>query len=149
MRTNKFSIGRLIGVHVSSIINEVIKTISSQFILFYKKIFAYKNANQTKHNQQKYKQTNKKQQRQQFLRRKTSKRGKIGYFAFLKKIETVLIASFTILLWEKRRRGSVRKKKWRYWNGWIYERLITLISTKLKDKFEAIAESPVSLKPKK
>ena len=84
-----------------------------------------------------------------FLRRKTSKRGKIGYFAFLKKIETVLIASFTILLWEKRRRGSVRKKKWRYWNGWIYERLITLISMKLKDKFEAIAESPVSLKPKK
>ena len=30
-----FLIGRLIGVHVSSIVNEAIKTISSQFILFF------------------------------------------------------------------------------------------------------------------
>ena len=29
---------------------------------------------------------------------KTSKRGEIGYFTFLKKIEIVLITSFTILL---------------------------------------------------
>ena len=32
-----------------------------------------------------------------FSRRKTSKRGKIVYFAFLKKTEIVLITSFTIL----------------------------------------------------
>ena len=32
------------------------------------------------------------------MRRKTSKRGKIAYFAFLKKTEVVLITSFTVLL---------------------------------------------------
>ena len=41
MRTNKFSIGDLIGVHVSSIVNEVIRTISSQFF-FLRKIFGRK-----------------------------------------------------------------------------------------------------------
>ena len=40
MRTNKFSIGGLIGVHVSSIVYEVIKRISSQFIFFLRKDFA-------------------------------------------------------------------------------------------------------------
>ena len=39
MRTNKFLIGGLIGVHVSSIVNEFIKTILSQFILFLRKNF--------------------------------------------------------------------------------------------------------------
>ena len=33
-----------------------------------------------------------------FLHIKTSKRGKINYFPFLKKIEIILIASFIILL---------------------------------------------------
>ena len=37
MRTNKFSIGVLIGVQVSIIVNEVIRTISSQCIFFTKK----------------------------------------------------------------------------------------------------------------
>ena len=37
MRRNKFSIGGLIWVHVSSIVNEVIRTISSQ--LFLQKVF--------------------------------------------------------------------------------------------------------------
>ena len=32
-----------------------------------------------------------------FLRMKSSRRGKIGYFEFLKKIEIVLISLFTIL----------------------------------------------------
>ena len=38
MHTNKFLIGGLIGVHVSSIVNEVAKTILSQFIFLYGKI---------------------------------------------------------------------------------------------------------------
>ena len=36
----KFSIGGLIGVHVSSIVNEVISAISNQFIFFLQKDFA-------------------------------------------------------------------------------------------------------------
>ena len=48
---------------------------------FYEKILSVqKKQNQAKTNQQKRKQSNKKQQRQQLLRIKTSKRGKIGYF---------------------------------------------------------------------
>ena len=36
MHANKFSIGGLIGVHVSSIVDEFVKTISSQFIFLRK-----------------------------------------------------------------------------------------------------------------
>ena len=46
------------------IVNEAIKTISNQFFFlffFMKRFWAYKNANQTKTNQQKHKQVNKKQ----------------------------------------------------------------------------------------
>ena len=39
MRTNKFSISRLRGVHVSSNINEVIRTIWIPFIIFFKEYF--------------------------------------------------------------------------------------------------------------
>ena len=46
MRTNKFSIGGLIGVHVSNIVNDVIRTISIFF--FYEKIL---NAQKRKPNQ--------------------------------------------------------------------------------------------------
>ena len=52
MRTNKFSIAGLIGVHVNSIVSEVIRTISSQFI-FLRKIFGRKK------NTHKQKSTNK------------------------------------------------------------------------------------------
>ena len=56
MRTNKFLKGGLIGVHASSIVIEVIKTISSLFIIFFdEKVFArtktrqkQKSANKTK-----------------------------------------------------------------------------------------------------
>ena len=41
MSTNKFSIAGLIGVHVSSTVNEAIKTISSQFIFFLWKYFEH------------------------------------------------------------------------------------------------------------
>ena len=39
MRTSKFSISGLIGVDFSSIVNEAIKTIPSQFIFFLQKDF--------------------------------------------------------------------------------------------------------------
>ena len=45
-------IGGLIGAHVSSRVNEAIKTISSQSIFFTKMFWAHKNANQTKTNQE-------------------------------------------------------------------------------------------------
>ena len=53
MHTNKFSIGGLIGVHVSSIVNEAIRTNSGQFKIFLRAIFA------TQKTQNKQKPTNK------------------------------------------------------------------------------------------
>ena len=79
MGTSKFSIGGLMGVHLSSIGNEVIKTISSQFIFFVKKFWAHK----TKSNQNqppKQKQVNKKQQRQQFFAYRNLSEGKHWLF---------------------------------------------------------------------
>ena len=49
MCTDKFSIGRLIKVHVSSIVNEAIKTISSQFFFFYEKILSVQKAPKPNH----------------------------------------------------------------------------------------------------
>ena len=58
MRTNKFSADGLIGVHVSSIVYEAIRTVSSLFIFFIKKFETHKNMPQAKTNQQnKNKQT--------------------------------------------------------------------------------------------
>ena len=48
MRTNKFFIGGLIGEHINNIVNEVIRTISSQLIFFYEKVL---NAQKRKSNQ--------------------------------------------------------------------------------------------------
>ena len=48
MHANKFSIGLLKGVYISSIVNEAIKTISSLFIIFRKHFAAQKNAKQAK-----------------------------------------------------------------------------------------------------
>ena len=53
MHTNKFSIGGLIGVHVSSIVNEAIRTNLEQFQTFLREIFA------TQKTQNKQKPTNK------------------------------------------------------------------------------------------
>ena len=47
-RTNRFSIGGLIGVHVSSIVFEVIRTVSSQFF-FLRKDFASTKSTKTRH----------------------------------------------------------------------------------------------------
>ena len=44
MCANKFSIGELIEIHVSSIVNEVIETI---LIFFYEKIFEHKKSTKT------------------------------------------------------------------------------------------------------
>ena len=79
---------------LSSIVNEVIRKIVRLFF-FRKKFWTHKNA---KTNQQNKNKTTKINRGNKFSRTKTSKRGKIVYFAFLKKIETVLIISFTILL---------------------------------------------------
>ena len=46
MCTNKFSIGELIGVHVSSIVNEIIRAITSQFFVV---VFLRKNFERKKH----------------------------------------------------------------------------------------------------
>ena len=83
MRANKFSIGVLIGVQVSIIVNEVIRTISRQCIFFTKKFWVRKSANQTKTNQQN--KTKRGKNNKNFSCIKTPKRGEIGYFAFLKK----------------------------------------------------------------
>ena len=83
------------STNISSIVNEVIRTISSQFIFF------YENAQIRKSNQNqltKQKQANKKQQRQQFFERtKASKRVKVVCFAFLC-AQNLFVTSFTILL---------------------------------------------------
>ena len=82
MCTNKFSICRLIGVHVSSIVNEVIRKISSQFIFFTKKLWTYKKVNQTKTNQQNENEQTLKHKDSNFSRTKTSKRLRVICFAF-------------------------------------------------------------------
>ena len=98
MRKNKFSIGWLIGVHVSSTVNEVIKTILSQFF------FLRKNFKRTK-TQIKSKPTNKTKLSKQkttkatsFCAQKLLTGGKLVILHFLKKIEIVLMTSFTIIL---------------------------------------------------
>ena len=92
MCRNKFSIGGLMGVHVSSIVNGVIRTVSNQFIylfiylFFAKKFHVYKNANQTKTNLENKIKRTKNSKSLNFSRIKTSNRGKpkpiIGWFWF-------------------------------------------------------------------
>ena len=91
--------GGWIGVHASSIINEVIRTISDLLTFLLRKNLECtkmqikpKTTNKTKNKRTKSNKGNK------FLHTKTSKRGEIVYFAFLKKIEIILITSFTIKL---------------------------------------------------
>ena len=66
MRGNKLSIDGLIGVHVSSMVELVIMTISSQFLFFYKKGLSVqkRKLNQNQITKQNYAKT--KQQRQHF-----------------------------------------------------------------------------------
>ena len=85
----------MIGVHVSSVVNEIIKTIS---------IFLRKNLELTK-TQIKLKPTNKTKTSEQkatkatvFGAQKLLRGGKLFVLLFLKKIEIVLITSFTVLL---------------------------------------------------
>ena len=75
----------------SSIVNKVIRTISSMFIFLTKKIWPHENANQTKINKIKRTKNNK---GNNFLRTKTSKRGglfvlRFGAFLGLKKNKQV------------------------------------------------------------
>ena len=79
--------------NVSSIVNEAGRTISSQFIFFPKKFWAYKDTSQTKTNQQ-----NKKRKATIFWAQKLLRGKKLFILHFLKKIEIVLIISVTILL---------------------------------------------------
>ena len=64
----------------SSIVNEAIKTISSQFF-FMKRFWAYKNANQAKNNLRNKKKQTKNNKGNNFLHIKTSKRVKFFCFA--------------------------------------------------------------------
>ena len=86
MRTNKFSIGGLIGLHVSSVVFEVIRTISSLFIIFVvvcEKILSPQKRKSNQSQLTKQTQENKKQQKQHvFARTKTSKRVKVVCFVF-------------------------------------------------------------------
>ena len=87
MRTNKFSIGGLIWVHISSIVNEIIRAILALFIIsfFYENVLSAQKRKSRKNQLTKQKQANKKQRRQRFFLTKTSNRGETVYFAFLKK----------------------------------------------------------------
>ena len=70
MLTNKFLIGRLIRVHVSSIVNEAIKTISRQFIFFTKKVLNVQKHIRDQNQPIRQKQASKKQQRHRFFAHK-------------------------------------------------------------------------------
>ena len=76
MRTNKFSID---GLHVSSIVNEAINTIS---IFFYEKILNAQNRKSTQNQLQNKIKRTKNNKGNNFSRRKTSKSQEIGYFVF-------------------------------------------------------------------
>ena len=103
MCTNKYSIDALIGVYVSSIVNEVIRTISNLFIFLTKRFRMHKNTSQTKTNyQNKIRQTK---------NSKGWKRVEIVCFAFscffstqtffvkkIKRFEIAMTTSFKILL---------------------------------------------------
>ena len=75
MHTNIFSIDEFRGVHVSSIVNEVIRKIPSFFIFFYENILSAQKRVISKIQLTKQKQVNTKQQRQQFLRTQKLPRG--------------------------------------------------------------------------
>ena len=58
---------------------------ASFFLFIYKKNLNAQKSKSSQNQPTKQKQANTKEQRQQFFAQKTSKRSKIGYFAFLKK----------------------------------------------------------------
>ena len=80
---------------ISSIVNEVIRTIS---IYFYEKISSAQKCKSTKNQLTKQNKQMTNNRGNDFSRTKTSKRVKIVCFAFLEKIEIVLITSLPILL---------------------------------------------------
>ena len=94
------------GVHFSSRVNEVIRTILGLFIyFFYKKILSAQKCKSSQNQTTKQKQANKKQQRQQFFDHKNFQEVENCLFhvflylkSLLKKIEIVLITLFTLLL---------------------------------------------------
>ena len=72
----------------SSIVNEAIKTISSQFIIFFLgKVFSAQKHKSSQNQPTKQKQTNKNNKGNNFSSRKSFKRVKIVCFAFLKKLK--------------------------------------------------------------
>ena len=90
--------GGWIGVHASSMINEVIRTISDLLTFLLQKNIERtkmqikpKTTNKTKISEQKTKATG-------FCTQKPLRGGKLFILLFLKKIEIVLITSFTIIL---------------------------------------------------
>ena len=106
MCTNKLSIDWLIGVRVSSIVNEVIRPISNLLIFFFlQKLLSVKKHSQAKINQQNKIKKIPNNKGNIFMSEKTSERVKSVYFLSqnlsVKKInrfEIVLITTFTMLL---------------------------------------------------
>ena len=96
MRTSKFSIGGLIGVHISSVVNKVIRKMT--FFFFF---FLQKNLERIK-TQIEPKPTNKIKLSEQrttkatfFRAEKLLRGGKLFILRFLKRTEIVLITSYT------------------------------------------------------
>ena len=98
INVKKFSIGGLIGVQVSSTVNEVIRTILRLLFFFYGNIL---NAQKRKSSQ---KIPNKKTSAQKTIKatifcvQKLLAGGKLFILRFFLNIEVVLVASFTLLL---------------------------------------------------
>ena len=73
--------------------------LSGQFQYFYEKFLSAQKRKSSKNQPTKQRQADKKQQKQRFFAHKNFKRGgEIVCFEFLKKIQIVLITSFTKLL---------------------------------------------------
>ena len=92
MRTKKFSIGGLIGVHVSSIVIEVIRGISSQPIFSYEESLSIKKTRHKQKSTNKTKISKQKTTKSINFAKKTSERRGLFILRF------VLITSNTILL---------------------------------------------------
>ena len=122
MRTNKFSIGRLRGVHVSSIVKWGYQdNFKTNYFFFYGKISRAQKHSQAYINQQNKNKWTKNNKGNGFLRAQTSKKVKVACFAFwcflckrnlfVKKkvicLEIVLIPSFHYTTLK-----TVRLKRW-------------------------------------
>ena len=92
MRTSKFSIGGLIGVHISSVVNKVIRKMTFFFFLLRKNLERIKTQIEPKPTN-KIKLSEQRTTKATFFRAEKLLRG--GKLRFLKRTEIVLITSYT------------------------------------------------------